>query len=338
MKKVLDCPYCDGHAKINKQEKEISYRKEVFKTIEHFYKCGKCKEEFTTTETDTVTMLQIHNQYREKYSIPFTEEIVELRTRYDLSASKMSEVLGLGINGYSNYEKGEVPTPAIGNLISTINDPIVFRGLLLKAKHYFNEGMYISALQKVEAIIDNEKEEAVCSLKINQFDEPNSLTGYKKPNKKKVANLLVAFINSGKSDFNDKLKLNKQLFYADFLSYKSSGFSITGLSYRAIQYGPVPSCYDNIYACLENEGLLISNWIKEENRSAKETFKTDNVFENQLFTKEEQSVVDIVIERFKDSATWDLVELSHKEKGWKELNNEKQLINYQRYAFDIIGV
>ncbi|MBK7883908.1 MAG: hypothetical protein IPJ81_08950 [Chitinophagaceae bacterium] len=95
MKKVIECPYCDGYANLEKQTKELSYRKELFKVIEHFYKCNKCNEEFTTTETDTVTLLQAYNQYREKYSIPFAEEIISLREKYELSAIKMSEVLGL---------------------------------------------------------------------------------------------------------------------------------------------------------------------------------------------------------------------------------------------------
>jgi len=44
---------------------------------------------------------------------------------------------------------------------------------------------------------------------------------------------------------------NEQLFVADFTHYyKNYGATITGLSYRAIKYGPVPANYDNIYLCL----------------------------------------------------------------------------------------
>src|SRR5688500_10288940 len=104
MKKKIECPYCDGRANLHKDVKEINYRKDVFKIVAHFYKCEKCQEEFTTTEADTISLTQVHNQYREKNNIPFPDEIAAIRQKYELSASKMSEVLGLGANGYSNYE------------------------------------------------------------------------------------------------------------------------------------------------------------------------------------------------------------------------------------------
>lgn len=337
MKKVIECPYCDGQAKLDRQAKELTYRKDLFKVVEHFYKCDLCKEEFTTTETDTVTLLQAHNQYREKYSIPFPEEIYAIRENYELSATKMSEVLGLGINGYANYEKGEIPTPAIGNLIYTADNPEVFKMMLEKAKHYFSDGMYSSTIDRVSFIIDKHKGINYYQWKLNQHTEPNSFTGFKKINKDKIANVLIAFITKCNNEYNDRLKLNKLLFYTDFLCYKLTGYSITGLTYRAIQYGPVPTFYDNIYTCLENEGGIISNWVKDENGSAKENFVTDGSYDSHLFSPHEQLIIDLIAENFKDISTWDLVDLSHKEKGWIELHAEKKTINYQTYAFELMG-
>ena len=338
MKKVIECPYCEGQATLQKQSKELMYRKELYKVIEHFYKCNNCKEEFTTTETDTITILQAHNQYREKYNVPFSEEIFSIREKYELSAIKMSEVLGLGVNGYSNYEKGEIPTPAIGNLIYTADNPEVFKVMLEKAKHYFSNGMYENTMGKVQFLVDRQKEPDCFQLKLNQHNGPGSFTGYRKPNKEKLANAFIAFITKCKSEFNDRLKLNKLLFYADFLNYKLNGYSITGLSYRAIQYGPVPTHYDNIYACLENEGIILSHWIKGKDRSAKETFITEGNYDCNLFSKDEQLIIEIIADNFKNTSTWDMVDLSHKEKSWIELHNGKEIINYQSYAFDLLGV
>ena len=42
-----------------------------------------------------------------------------------------------------------------------------------------------------------------------------------------------------------------------------------------------------------------------------------------------------VMELFKDTPSWDLVELSHKERAWIELNKTKSIISYQDYAVDI---
>lgn len=337
MKKVIECPYCDGQAHLQKQSRELTYRKEVFGIHAHFYQCAKCNEEFTTTETDTISIFQAQNQYRERYSIPFPEEVIAIRAKYDLSATKMSEVLGLGVNGYGNYEKGEIPTPAHGNLVSMANNAEVFKGMLEKAKHYFSNSGYDNAMKTVVFLVEKQNIAQPFYSKLNQYNEPVSLTGFKRPNKDKIANVLIFFINGSNKDFNDKLKLNKLLFYIDFVNYKLFGFSITGLSYRAIDYGPVPTFYDNIYTYFENEGIISSKWIKDAVGAAKETFETQAAFDAKLFTPEELIVIEGIRETFKNTSSWDLVDLSHKERGWIELHPNREIINYQHYAFDIVG-
>jgi len=50
------------------------------------------------------------------------------------------------------------------------------------------------------------------------------------------------------------------------------------------------------------------------------------------------AVVDKLCIRFAESSSWDLVELSHKEDGWKALKERKEIISYQEYAFGLRGV
>jgi putative zinc finger/helix-turn-helix YgiT family protein len=338
MKQILDCPFCDGIANLVHENNEFVYRKEPFKVVEHFYLCDKCHEQFTTTETDTCTVLQAHNQYREKYGIPFPEEITEIRAKYELSGARISEVLGLGINGYSNYERGEMPTQAIGNLINTIKNPEVFKGMLKRSKHLFTDGTFGKAMNKVDYLLEQERKNYGFTYKLNSIQEPSSLTGFKKPNKEKLFNLIVEFINRCDKPYNDRLKLNKLLFYTDFLNYKQFGVSITGLSYRPIQYGPVPTCYDNIFASLENENMITSFWGREENGSAKETFITDKTTDHLLFTENEQSIIDKICDTFGKMETWDMVDLSHKEKVWIEKHKDKEIIDYQENAFELQAI
>lgn len=338
MNQIIDCAYCDGQAYLQKTDRELTYRKETYRVVEHFYKCNKCKEEFTTTGSDTLTLVQAHNQYREQFSIPFPDEIVAIRDKYKLNAKKMSEVLGLGVNGYSNYEKGEIPTPAIGNLISNADNPEIFKTMLQKAVHHFSSNTFASTLERVNCLINNENHLQPFYAKLNQSSVPNSASGFKKTNKDKIANILVAYISNCKVEYNDRLKLNKLLFYTDFAFYKLYGSSITGLSYRAIDYGPVPTFYDNIFTYFQNENIIQSNWIRESNGTAKETFLTETEFDEDLFTSEEKEVIFSIIEKFKETSCWDLIELSHEEQGWKKLHRKRGIIDYQEFAFDLIGV
>ena len=336
MKQRIECPYCDGMADLQKEIRELTYRKDQFKIIAHFYKCEKCGEEFTTTEADTISLVQAHNQYREKYNIPFPEEIAAIREKYELSAAKMSEVLGLGANGYSNYEKGEMPVPALAKLIATAAKPAVFKEFLVDARPHFSDNAFQKAEEKVDFLIEQESHCNPLYPSLNIYKEPNSYTGYKKPSEEKITGLIAMYIQKCKPEFNDKLKLNKLLFYTDFRHYKNYGRSISGLSYRAIQYGPVPANYDNVYAYLENEQTIRSEWVRLSNGSAREVFKTDGDFETSLFSSEELETINTVIDRFQEMSTWDIVDLSHKEKAWKELESGKQLISYQDYAFELM--
>lgn len=336
MKQIIDCPYCDGNANLQKQVKEIRYRKDVFKSITHYYKCDRCSEEFTTTETDALSLIQVHNQYREKNHIPFPEEILAIRDKYGLSATKMSLVLGLGTNGYSNYENGEIPTLAYGNLIGAAADPRLFLNLLEKSRNEFTSSAYSKVKENVLHLIQSVKDNNLPILNI--YENPNNFTGFRKPNILKIKDLITHYIEKSESIFNDKLKINKMLFFTDFIHYKNYGESITGLSYRAIKYGPVPAYYDSIYTYLENEQIIVSSFLKLPNGAVSEVFISNKTTDIQIFTKEEVETLNTVVSRFAKMPTWDMVELSHKEKAWKELETSKQLIGYQEYAFGLAAI
>ena len=115
---------------------KISYRKEDFKVHKQFYECVGCKDRFTTDELDNVNIKQVYNQYREKYNIPFPEQLIKARESYGLSAAKMAEILGFGTNIYRNYENGEVPNSSNGTLLNIAMDPKEFLKIVESKKVY----------------------------------------------------------------------------------------------------------------------------------------------------------------------------------------------------------
>ena len=125
------------------------------------------------------------------------------------------------------------------------------------------------------------------------------------------------------------------LFYADFLNYKNTGKSITGLTYRAINYGPVPSDYDVLFEMLLKKGVLINDWKKMSGGKVRELFTTERNCNMELFNDAEKETINTIIKNFKDKTTWELVEMSHKEKAWEENKKDKKIISFQKYAFDL---
>ena len=112
-------------------------------------------------------------------------------------------------------------------------------------------------------------------------------------------------------------KLNKVLFYADFLAYAFIGSSITGFEYQKLENGPAPRGIMGIREQMEKAGdvvvkvVLISDGRKQHRVVAK---RPANM---QLFTKEELEIVDGVITALQDANAERVSELSHIEVGWK---------------------
>lgn len=334
MKQERDCPFCEGIAEHKSSVTEKEFRKEKFKIREFYYKCKNCNEEFTSTRTDELTINQVYNQYREKHEVPFPEELILLRFKYGLSAQKMSQLLGLGINTYSNYEKGEMPSLANAKLINSAKNHDVFVSYLKQAKELFNDKAFTRIEKKIREIVENDLDD-IFLFNINKFQNPNRFNGYSVPNKEKLSNLLVYYIAKNNIDYNDKLKLNKMLFYTDFISYKNTGKSITGLSYRAIPYGPVPMNYDFIFAYFtEIDKLIEAEFVKSQKSKVIEVFRSLQEYDLSVFNEEEKIIIEKIVNNFKDVPSWDMVELSHKERSWIEMNESREIINYQEYAFD----
>ncbi|MEO5645105.1 MAG: type II toxin-antitoxin system antitoxin SocA domain-containing protein [Bacteroidia bacterium] len=320
---------------IHKEGRTIEFRKEVFTVMYHYYSCKESDEKFTSAGLDDININQVYNQYRDKYNLPFPEEIKSVREMYDLPANKMAEILGLGVNSYRNYENGEVPSNANGKLIQLASDPKKFKQLIELAET-LDEPFRINLLKRIEKLIeDNEKN--VFSIKLEDYlldgKLPDEFSGYKKPNFKKLTEMVVFFTEQMQPW---KTQMNKLLFYADFLLFKRTCFSMSGARYRAINMGPVPNNYNSIFEYIsKNDDIDI--WHTEFDSGAiGEQFKAHpgRTFNNIAFSQIELATLKDIVNKFKDKKTSDIIEISHQEKAWLENEKDKKIISY-KYAFDL---
>lgn len=67
-------------------------------------------------------------------------------------------------------------------------------------------------------------------------DSPNSLNGYRRLSLPRISHAIAYFEQHIGNLY--KTKLNKLLFYADFLAYKHHGYSITGLLVQSHSFWP----------------------------------------------------------------------------------------------------
>jgi DNA-binding transcriptional regulator YiaG len=331
----MKSPFTGKEMIIYKEWRTMSFRKEEFRVYFHVYKCEDTGEQFEDEAFAELNFNQLVNQYRVKYNIPFPEEIKAIRERYGLSASKMAEVLGFGANSYRNYESGEVPSQSNARLIQLISDAREFKKLV-ELSNVFEGKALEKELHKIDVIIQEQKQDKFITQLENYFlgtKIPNSNTGYKVPNIEKFTEMVVFFTEKLQPW---KTKLNKLLFYTDFSMYRKLGYSISGSQYRAIPMGPVPNNFQSIFEYLANNDDVDICYTTFPDGNTGEQFKPNakRQFNPEVFTLDELNVLEEIIERFKDTSTQRIIEISHKEKAWLENKDERKIIDYC-YGFDL---
>ncbi len=320
---------------LQKESRSLEFRKESFPVIYHYYFCEESNEQFTTTDIDELNMIQLYNQYREKFHLPFPDEIKSIRKKYGLPANKMSEILGFGINSYRNYENGEVPNQANARLIQIAKDPNKFKDLV-KLSDVLNDKRRDKLISKINELIEIQN----ASLFSFEFQDyllgdhiSDEFSGYRKPSLEKLTEIVVYFSEK----LNPwKTKLNKLLFYADFLHYKKTCFSMSGARYRAINMGPVPNNFNSIFEYMVNNDdiyVKITEFLNGEGEQFKPS--KNRQFNHELFTELELEVLDELTIKFKDASTTEMIDISHQEKGWIENEKDHEIISYKNYAFDL---
>ena len=311
----------------------VTYRGEKYNCVYISYKDVESGEEFTTTESDTVWFNQVTNQYRAKYGIPYTDEIIALRERYGLSATKMSTILGFGVNQYRLYEDGEVPSESNAKMIRGAMNPRVFLDLVRSSRHQLTERDYTKIIARVEAVIAAASawhDEQLAASRVFRC-ERGLENGFAPQSTTRLKNLLLYILGQMGDTF--QTKLNKVLFYIDFLSYRERGMAISGLAYNAIDFGPVPQRWDRVYSAFDEIVPMPKLVFNQESVA----LSADGDADMSCFTEQERAVIDTVCAKMKDLSAHDISALSHAEPAWKNHLHRNGTIPYVE-AFTLVGV
>ena len=297
------------------------------------YRDDESGEEFTTTESDTIWYNHVTNQYREKHGIPYQDEIIALRERYGVSAAKMSVILGFGANQYRLYEDGEVPSESNGKMIRSAMNPKVFLDLVKSSRHQLTEKEFAKISAKVEEVIarsDGWRDEVFERERL--FLSGRGLAnGFAPLSVGRLKNLLLYVLGQMGETF--QTKMNKVLFYIDFLSYRDRGMAISGLAYQAIEFGPAPQRWDRVYSAFDEVQEQLRLVQGQECMSLMAGGEADM----SGFTEAEMAVIDQVCGKLKDMTSRAVSNLSHQETAWKEHVGKQETIPFSE-AFKLVGV
>ncbi len=298
--------------KLFQEIRTATFRKEEFTYI-HTGIIDAAGDTWTTTEMDEANIFQVYNQYRAKHSIPFPDEIASLRKHYGFSAAKMSQILGFGINQYRMYEDSEVPSISNARALIAAREKDVFLSFIEASKSEMSEQEYLRIKKNVEAVADDYK----------PIGQPSEYTGFRSIDIAKIVNIVQLIISNMGPTF--VTKMNKLLFYSDFIHYKKHGYGITGLTYKALPFGPVPEQWGTLYSSLA--GIDMEEFVYPSGQSGIRLEAIEN--KENVLNESEMSTIEKVCRYFAEMNAGEISQASHLEKGWIENKDNRSAISYQ---------
>ena len=325
----LKSPFTGGRVKEVSTVEEHEFRKEVFSVHVRYYVCEDTGEKFTTSEQDELLFNELYSRYRAAHGIPFPEEIKAIRQKYGLNYQQMTKILGFGSNQYAQYEKGQVPSESNGKMLSAIMNRQFMLHLLEDSKAEFSGDEYQKVYQSVMSSDISNEDKATKRL-IYRDMRRSIYNGFGVQSVRRVSEMVKFFVCQEGGVF--PTKLNKEMFYADFLHYKLHGQSISGLQYQAIQYGPVPVHYDTVYDNIDgiSKELVISHNMESTRLSCEG-------FDASVFSEQELQTLHAVLTMVRPMNTKDLIDKSHEEDAWLNHHEGNGLIPYSE-AFTLSEV
>jgi putative zinc finger/helix-turn-helix YgiT family protein len=331
-------PFTGKPMTLHLERRTMEFRKDEITYWHHYYLCEDTKEGVLTEELIDLNTKQIYNAYRALHRLPFTDEIIATRNKYGLSARKMSEVLGMGENQYSNYEKGEVPSLTNAKLIQLAAKPREFEHLVKLSEALSDKDREKILLKVKQAAVEEDNGAQQLEEYILGVFQTGIFSGYRQPSIERFA-LMTGYFAEKLQPF--KVKLCKLLFYADFSHYRKTGFSISGIHYKAINLGPVPNNFDHLFLYAEERKYITIECKifdhSDEERVGVKFLPAQQPVDKTAFDTAEMETLNEVVQYLGKKSTEAIVDISHKELAWVENIGDRKFISYD-YAFKLKGI
>ena len=324
------CPFCEEvHDLIVKEKNEdVIFKDENISYNKKEYYCQRHNKKFINSELEDSNQLQIKDIYRKRHNLLTSSEIKQIRDKYSLSQSDLALILGWGEVTITRYETKEIQNEKYDNILRKVSDnPYILYDYFEINKDFFDQKKQIKISKKIIQVAPNDEQANLLieqSLIKKHFSNDSIYRGNSDINFQRILAVLKRIVDSKFLLY--KTKIGKILWYVDMLFFKENNYSITGLSYFNMKYGACPLGLDLI---LDSPSIQIKEIIEED-------FMKTLVFSvecNYQLTPEEITIIDKVVNKFKDMTTSQIIEYMHLEKAYIE-TPENKFISFE-YAKDI---
>lgn len=280
------------------------------------YEYCSCADEYTQTEEMIrKNDIAFKDAYKKQMNLLTSDEIISIRSMYDVSQKDFAIILGWGQATITRYENYQVQDTVHDDVLRKIKeDPKWFLKLLERSKEKLSEKAYEKYSKVANTLIKSKKNEFLKEFIEMQYIDitgDEQLTGGTQLNLDKVVEVINVFALKVQDLY--KVKLMKYLWYADFLNYKRIGKSITGLAYKALPIGAVPEAHETIISLnnIHFEEVLING------NTAYKFEYVPGVVTREL-TEDELDVINEVIDQFGKMNTSEIIDTMHEEVAYKK--------------------
>ena len=318
----MDCPLCDKTHEIEERKRfaTITLKGDKVTYEERYYFCANADEDENEFETGSMTnenLLNARNAYRVKHGLLTSGEIVAIRESYSLSQVDLARLLGWGEATISRYESKAIQDEAYDTMLRLIKDnPLQALEFLKKNAEKFPGLKRHEVREKIVEKLDSYGKEYLTRQALEgeyvHFEEPSDSNGFVTLNIDKIE-AAISYIAERVSNLF-KVKLMKMLWYVDALSYKTSGYAMTGMVYRHNDMGALPIGH---YSLMNLENLNVHEEESYNYDSMLHIYPTDGMDYSAL-SKEDKEVLDTVIRKFKAYKAKEIVDYMHEEKAYLE--------------------
>ncbi|MCD8012239.1 MAG: DUF4065 domain-containing protein [Lachnospiraceae bacterium] len=316
----MNCPVCDKEHEVEERSRmtTVLIKGEEVVYEERYFFCVNADPEENEFETGAMmneNLLNARNAYRTQKGLLTSGEIVAIREKYGLSQVDLAKMLGWGEATISRYESKAIQDEAYDNMLRLIRDnPLQALEYLKKNGDKFSASKKRHIKGKITEELDANGREFLTRQALEgeyaAFDEPSDSNGYTLLDIDKLEAVISYFAERMSNIF--KTKLMKLLWYADALSFKQSGYAMTGLVYRHEAMGALPIGH---YSLMNLENLNVQEEMSANYDSMFHVYPNKNQ-DDSILNACDRDVLDIVIAKFKNYKTAEIVAYMHEEQAY----------------------
>lgn len=317
------CPNCDDKvvALLEPKKDELRIRGEKVEFESNILECPNCHQAIADSRIEEGNLQKAYDGYRKAHGLLLPAEIKEIRNRIGLSLREFSRLLDFGEQTIARYESGSIQDSLHDNTIRLAMTPEGVQRLFIQNKKGLSDRTKKKIVKYLEGNLRSSLEyrsyEAPAFFE-SAANKPTKQNGYRALDGARVKTL-VGILASRCNDLY-VTKLQKALFFCDFLSFERLGRSLTGLEYVHGTYGPMIDKRDILILELESNGSI----VRKEQDCGEIVVITDVALnalpecEDKLFSDDEQAIISEVVSFVNSfSTTSQLSDYSHTLNCWK---------------------